>query len=438
MNIKDIRKAVEKAAKEYGAEGFEVIINNSVSASAEALKDEINAVGYTRSGKVSVRCVKNGKSGSASGDVSKESELEMLVCSAIANADAVSECDEVPLFEGSKEYASVQPRRDEIPSANQLKEKALRMQRLIYAQSDKIVDGTQAAAMYGESSSVFINSAGLNLSYDESLCYSYVYAAVKDGDDAASGFSLELDGIKSEEEMVRSAVSEALGMLGGEATESGRYDIILDNYTAASLLAAFSSVFSAKSAYLKTTRLAGKEDTLVASEVLSIIDDPFHTEKLSKCPFDGEGVAVYRKSVIEKGVLKTLLYNRLYAKKMGKTTTGNAQSATAIGPRGLYIEGGEYTREQLLTVLNDGLYITELKGLHAGINPQSGDFSLEAAGFVVKDGKKVRAVKNITVADNFFDFIKKAFAVADNVKFRVGSSVGAPDVMFKDIAVSGK
>lgn len=438
MNTTDIRAAVEKAAKEYGATDFEVKINSEVSASAEALKDEINAVGYTRSGSVSVRCVKDGKSGFASGDVSDIDRLETLVRMAVANAEAIDDADEVPLFEGSFEYQTVQPRRDEMPSTDCLKEKALRMQRMTYAASDKIVDGTQVTAACQSTSSVFISSAGLNLSYDESANYSFVYAAVKDGDDATSGTSFRLDGEKTEQEMVDEAVNEALDTLGGKAIASGRYDIILDSPTMANLLSAFWSVFSAKSAFLKTTRLAGKEETVVASDVLSVIDDPFHPKKLGKCPFDGEGVAVYRKSIIDRGVLKTLLYNRLYAKKMGKTTTGNARSATEISPRGLYVEGGEKTKEQLLQTLGNGLYITELKGLHAGVNPQSGDFSLEAAGFVVEDGQKVRAVKNITVADNFFDLIKKVYAVADNVGFRVGSNFGAPDVMFKDIAVSGE
>ena len=95
------------------------------------------------------------------------------------------------------------------------------------------------------------------------------------------------------------------------------------------------------------------------------------------------------------------------------------------------------SEEELLRKLGDGLYITGLQGLHAGVNAVSGDFSLQASGFLVEGGKKTRAVKNITVADNFYKLLFKVTAIANNLSFGTGSSFGAPDVMFSDIAVSG-
>ena len=204
-----------------------------------------------------------------------------------------------------------------------------------------------------------------------------------------------------------------------------------------SILSVFSGLFSARSAFLKTTMFAGKEGEKVAADIVTLIDDPFHEKKFGHCPFDAEGVAVYTKSVIEDGMLKTLLYNRMYAKKFDTETTGNATSAKGIGVQGLYLKPGELTEEELLAKLGDGLYITELNGLHAGVNAVSGDFSLQAAGFLVEGGKKTRAVKNITVADNFYKLLFKVTAIADNLSFGTGSIFGAPDVMFSDIAISG-
>ena len=189
---------------------------------------------------------------------------------------------------------------------------------------------------------------------------------------------------------------------------------------------------------MKTTLLAGKEGEQVASEKLTLIDDPFYPGKFGHCPFDGEGVAVYTKNVIENGRLNTLLYNRMYAKLMGKETTGNASSATDIEPKGLYIAPGTLSNEELLKTLGDGLYLTSLQGLHAGANVQSGDFSLQADGFLVKDGVKAAPIKNFTVADNFFQLLKKVTEVSSEVKFGVGSDFGAPEVLLTGIAVSGK
>ena len=149
-------------------------------------------------------------------------------------------------------------------------------------------------------------------------------------------------------------------------------------------------------------------------------------------------MAVYAKNVIENGRLNTLLYNRMYAGLLGRETTGNAADATHIEPKGLYFAPGTLTNGELLQRLGDGLYLTDLQGLHAGANVQSGDFSLQAGGFLVKDGAKTAPVKNFTVAGNFYRLLKKVDALSCEVKFNVGSDYGSPDILFTDMAISGK
>ena len=91
--------------------------------------------------------------------------------------------------------------------------------------------------------------------------------------------------------------------------------------------------------------------------------------------------------------------------------------------------------------MGDGLYITELKGLHAGANAVTGDFSIESAGFRVRDGKKCEAVKSFTVAGNFFELIKSIEALAADVKFGFAGGFtvfGAPDTLIRQMSVAGK
>ncbi len=437
MNVNEIKLAVEEAAKLYGAEGYEVKINTETSAGAEALRHEISSVTYSRSGGMTVRCVKNGKSGYASSELVTAEEAAELVRIACDNALTVDDADEVPLFAGSESYTEVAKEEVILPEADEMKTHTMEIQEKLYAASDKIVDGTQAFTSCGAGTDVYINSAGLNLTYESALVYHGAVAAVKDGEDAQENYEVGLMSKIDTDGLVKGAVEGAISMLGADTVESGKYNVIFDKGSMRMILGCFASVFSARSAFLKTTLLAGKEGELVASENLTICDDPFHLEKYGHCPFDGEGVAVYKKNVIENGVLKTLLYNRMYAKKFGKETTGNAASATHISPKGLYIEPGDLTEAQLMEKLDNGIYITELKGLHAGANVQSGDFSLEAAGFMVEGGKKSRAIKNFTIADNFFNLIKKVIAISDTVEFKT-SSCGSPEVMFGDISVAGK
>lgn len=438
MNTQNIKNAVAEAAKRLGVQGYEIEINTEESAGAEALRDEISTVSYSKSSTMTVRCVLGGKSGYASSELVTAEAAAELVEQACANAEAVDDPDTMDLFPGSEHYETVSDTAESLPSAEEMKALALDLQRQTYAASGKIVDGTQCWMSGLKIGNAFLSSAGLDLSYECALVYRGVAAAVKDGEEAADEYRVVPLDKESASDTVRKAVDTALSKLGADTVDSGKYNVILDKGTLRSLLTTYATVFSARSAYMKTTLLAGKEGEEVAAPCVTLVDDPFHPGKFSHCPYDGEGVAVYTKNIIDKGVLNTLLYNRMYAKLLGKQTTGNAAGAKAIEPKGLYVAPGELSEEALLKRLGDGIYITELNGLHAGANTQSGDFSLQAEGFLVEGGKKTRPVKNFTIADNFFQLLKKIDAISNTVEFGTGSSFGAPEVLVTDISVSGK
>ena len=438
MNMDMIRNAVAAAAKQFGAEEYELTVTDRENTGVEALKKEISSVSYSRSGSMVVRCVVGGKSGYAASELVTPEAAAQIVETACENATIVDDADQVGLFPGSAHYETSKDTAIELPDTDALKERALQLQELAYAASDKIIDGTQSFVSGMNIIQDVMNSAGLQLHYETGLVYQGLMAAVKDGEEASDDFALTDISKKTVQETVDKAVSGALSKLGADTVPSGKYNIIMDSATVESLLHTYATVFSARSAYLKTSLLAGKEGEMVASEHVTLIDDPFYPEKFGHCPFDGEGVAVYTKNVIENGRLNTLLYNRMYAKLLGKETTGNAASATAVEPKGLYFAPGKLTNEELMERLGDGLYLTSLQGLHAGANVQSGDFSLQADGFLVKGGKKVAPIKNFTVADNFYQLLKKVDALSCEVKFGMGSDFGSPEILFTDVAVSGK
>ena len=183
---------------------------------------------------------------------------------------------------------------------------------------------------------------------------------------------------------------------------------------------------------------------MIASECLTVTDDPFREGYELQTHFDAEGAATFRKKVIENGRLNTLLHNLATAKKAGIETTGNASKAgyagsVEISPYCFCIEGSDITEEELFRLADNGIYVTDLMGLHAGVNAVTGDFSIEASGFMIENGKKGRPVKTFTVAGNFFEMIKNIEAVADNVKIGMGgfTAFGAPSVLVKNISVAG-
>ena len=99
------------------------------------------------------------------------------------------------------------------------------------------------------------------------------------------------------------------------------------------------------------------------------------------------------------------------------------------------------TLEELMELAGDGIYVTECKGFHAGANAVTGDFSIESAGFMIRNGKKAEPVKSFTVAGNFFELLKSIDSLGDTVRWSpLGgfTTFGSPDLLVKSMSVAGK
>ena len=227
---------------------------------------------------------------------------------------------------------------------------------------------------------------------------------------------------------------------------TGQYPVVFNSEAMCSLLQVYSSIFSSEAAQKGLSKLAAAEGTVIASPVVTLVDDPFHKDNPFPINFDAEGSPTHCKKVIENGVLNTLLYNLKTAHKAGKKTTGNGAkagytSAVGIRPFTMYLAGGEMTEAEMLEKVGNGVYITDLSGLHAGADPISGDFSLQSAGFMIENGQKTTYVKSFTVAGNFYDVLKNIVAVANNMELPMAmgqTTFGAPTTWVNGLSVAGK
>ena len=190
-----------------------------------------------------------------------------------------------------------------------------------------------------------------------------------------------------------------------------------------------------------SSTLEGKLGDLVASKKVTIIEDPLMRNVFFRY-FDDEGVATFPKTIVEKGVLKTYLHNLSTAHQMGVAPTGNGYKAGAKGKVGIslcnvYLKPGKHTEEEMLSTILEGVYINDVQGLHAGMNMQSGNFSLQAAGFMIRDGKIAEPINLITIAGNLFEILKNVKDIANNSETQL-SSITCPSVYVRSIAISGK
>ncbi|MEZ4629101.1 MAG: metallopeptidase TldD-related protein, partial [Eubacteriales bacterium] len=290
-----------------------------------------------------------------------------------------------------------------------------RVQRLVYC-----TVGYESGAIRME------NSLGLDAQRSYDTSYIFAIPSVKEGDEVQTGFAFRMGMDSADVEgCAHEAVAEAIGKLGGKPVDSGNYRVLFQPYAFADLLAAFSPMFSADEAQKGRSLLAGKEGQAVASELVTIWDDPF--DPVAPRAFDGEGTPCVKKAVVESGTLKTLLHNLKTAKKAGVETTGNASrrsaaSAVGVAPSIFRVEKGDKGYDALLAELGDGLVISDLEGLHAGVDAVSGAFSLKASGLLVKDGAVVRPVSNITVAGNFVTLMKDVIAVGSDLRYALPQS----------------
>jgi len=445
MDKKALIDKLFQLGKERGLEDMEVSYRNGTSFSLSIFKSELDDYSLSESDVLSFRGIYNGKMGYSYTEKVDETSIELLVNGAIENAKIISSEDEVEIFAGSKEYKEVNSYNPSLDNVSELEkiEFAKKAEEIAYS-LDKRVSTVQSCNYVDESSeSIICNTKGLNLHKKSNLTLSYIGVVVKDGDDIKSKYSFVCGRDFSKfdaEKLAKEAVEEALSMLGAKSIKSGNYPIIVRNDTMVDLLQAFTGIFSAESVQKDLSLLKGKLNEQIASTKLTLVDDPFMEGGLASRSYDFEGAACTFKNVIENGVLKTYLYNLKTAKKANVETTGNSLGGSGIGPSNFYIKNGDKSLDEIVSTIDKGLLITNLDGLHAGLNTISGDFSLSASGYEIENGKIKRPVEQITVAGNFFNMIKNIEEIGNDLKFGLpGSSyIGCPSIKFKSLAVSGE
>jgi len=448
MNYQEFKEAVIKAAKEKGIEKYELYYESQEGTEVETYQDRIESFSVKEGGGACFRCIYGGKAGDAATELFSEDTAGRLVAHAIENAAVTESDDPVILKETGDTYQDCTVREIERPDAAQLKETALALQKKLFEQDERVTQATQTFVLFQKNERAIMNSNGLDLSHSVSTGILFPEAVIEEGEEVYDGDELMVGDIMKADlsKLAEKAVGQAISKIGADSVDSRKYTCVFSGRMMASLLQTFSQVFYADTAQQGLSLLKGKEGEAVASQAVTLIDNPFYGGSSMQYPFDAEGSASYAKTVIENGIFKTFLYNLSTASKEGKETTGNAgrqgyASPLCVMPFHFYIKPGEITLEEMMSEVGDGLYITELNGLHSGANPITGDFSLAAAGYLIEGGKQKAAIQNFTVSDNFYEFIKKVLKVGKELEFGIpgGQSVyGTPCVEVADVSVAGK
>jgi len=442
MTNAEFSKLAAAYAKEAGCENCETFYANGESFEVNANGGEIDRYSVSREAGVSVRVSYQGRDGYAYTE--RIEEPEKLVDHAIDNAKCI-ETDDLHPMQGKSEYRTIDRRPSALAPLSEQERIALakRMEEVALAEDPRVKRVVYCTVAYEAGRVAIENTRGLNAAKESDVSYTYVMPSVQDGDEVQTGFAFRMGANAADVEgCAKEAVADALNKLGAKPVESGEYRVLFRPYAICDLLTAFSPMLSADEAQKGCSLLAGKEGQSVASGLVTITDDPF--DAIAPRAFDGEGTPSVKKPVVENGTLRTLLHNLKTAAKAGVESTGNASrisaaSTVGVAPTVLRIEPGEKSPEALVAEMKDGLIIVELEGLHAGVDTISGDFSLKAAGLLVKDGAIARPVSGITVAGNFISLMKNVSAIGNDLKYALptGGYFASPSLVVAKLSVAG-
>lgn len=424
----------------------EAYLSRSDSYSSEAEGCVLSKYEVNSSGGLALRGLVNGKMGIAYTEAFDDDAAAMLIERVIENASLIEDTDEQFLFEGSPAYEKINTLAKTPGGGSEADKNALTLNLEKTTLSlDPLVKKIEQVGVSSSHSEIrIVGTSGMNLRHESDNLYAFVGAVAQRGDNVQAASALRIGRDLSDidaADIAREAVETAVFLLDAKPCESGAYEVIMRNDAMASLLGTFDGIFSAENTQKSLSLLAGKVGETIASGRVTIVDDPHLKTGLATRSFDDEGVATYRKNVIDHGKLTTLLHNLKTAKKDGIASTGNGSkasyaSAVKVSPSNFYIEPGEDSLDTLCGKMGDGLVIIELAGLHAGADAISGDFSVQAKGYRVRGGKKAEAVSQITVAGNFYTLLKQVEAVGGDLVFPWGST-GSPSVWVGKLSAAG-
>lgn len=436
-----------KEAEKRGITDFEIYEQKSSSTSIQLFEHKVDGFTISECDGVAIRGIYHGKMGICYLEDANDANMDYALSQLIDNASIVTSEDEVEIYEGEASYPEVKQKENTFKLKSSEEKIALlkQLEEAIYASDDRIDQVMSVDYAESDVTRSILNSKKLSLS--DSNSYSMVVAQVmaKDHEDVKSDYDWAI--IMDEKDIDVQAFASKLSKkvcdkLNATQIPSGNYPVIMEKDTMINLLGALCGLFDGENASKGISILKDSLNKPIFDEKITIVDDPLMENGYASCSFDDEGVSCKKKVVVDQGVLKTYLHNLKSAKLMHTASTGNGFKAgyasnVGISPTNFYIQKGNTAFEDMVKSMEKGVIITDITGLHAGLNPISTEFSLQSSGFYVEHGEIVKPINLITVAGNFMDAMKHIEAVGNDLKFSY-SGIGAPSIKFKELAISGE
>lgn len=432
-------------AKERGFEAADIYLEKGHSLSASIFHGKLESYTEENTASVTARGKVNGKLGACVAEKLDKNTIPFLIDSIENTARVIETTDPVIIYPGSKRYHRGSYYDEEIFNIpfEVKKNLLLEIERKLLAYDKRINEVASVSYSEDKTELVLQNSYGLKLKSKKSEFSIVAQITAQEKEEIRSDYAVfagkNLDEFNTDS-FVKELAEKVLRKLGSKQCKSKKYPVVLDPNCSATLLRAYLSSADAEDVQKQSSLFVGKLHQQVASKKLTVTENPL-AKNVFFTYFDDEGVACRKQDIIKRGVLKTYLYTLETAAKDGVEPTGNgARNAGKAKASMEYIvvKPGRKSEDEILSKIKEGVYITDLEGMHAGLNARSGNFSLQAQGFMIRDGKIAEPLSLITLAGNLQDIFNNIKDIANNSTFLITCKSNCPSISFKKMAVSGE
>ena len=426
--------ALEHAIKN-GAQQARVSIYNNNSSQIEVRDEKIDKLQESNRNGMRINLYVDKKYSSISTSrITNKEELGKFIEDAIAGARYLAEDEFRSLPDpdryykgGGPDLKSVDPNFTSVDPQQKVKD-AFNMEKEVLGADERIIS-VSSSYRDGMSGRVMVDSNGFEGDTENSYYFLSTSVSVSDGTARPQGSWYESaifsDQLKRKD-IGKKALKRALDRLGQEKIQSGKMPMIVENKMADRVLQPVLSALNGSAIQQKQSFLIDRLGTKIGSNLLNLTDDPFIVSGRGSRLFDNEGMATKKRSVIEKGVLKTYFIDTYYGKKLGMEP--NSGSTT-----NLVFKLGSKDLDGLLADIDRGILVTGFNGGNA--NPVTGDFSYGIEGFLVEQGKLTKAVAEMNITGSYKNLWNKLVAVGSDPD--LSRSWRVPSLVFDQVDFSG-
>jgi PmbA protein len=431
------------SAKKAGADAADVLYSGGMSTEVQVRLGELEDVQRSEGEEIGLRFFVGQRSASVSSSDLSDAALATLVERAAAMAREAPEDAYAGLAPEDRLFTGELPDLD-IDDGQDVAPETLRRHALEAEDAARAVDGVTnsegGGASAGRSIMALATSHGFCGGYQASSygCSASVIAGEGGGmqRDYAYRTARHFVDLDSPASIGRRAGERTVARLDPAKLASGAMPVVFDPRVSGGLLGHLIGAITGSAITRGTSFLRDSLEEQVFSKGVTVRDDPLRRRGLRSRPFDGEGLPVADRAIIDEGVLTGWLLDSASARQLGLEPTGHAKRGIG-GPPGagatnLHLEAGAVSRDELIADIEQGVLVTELIGM--GVNPVTGDYSRGASGFLIEKGAIGAPVAEITIAGNLKDMYRE-LTPADDLEFIRG--VNAPSVRIEGMTVAG-